>query len=1448
MARQADGTVKISTELDNSGLKKNLTGMGGSLKAIFGSIAKLAGGVAIAAILKQSKQAFDAVVENETRLAQVMRNTMGASDDQIRSILALTEAQQALGIVEDDVQVAAAQELGTYLELSDSLKTLIPVMNDMLAQQYGYNATQEAGVSIATMMGKVMDGQVNALSRYGYKFTEAQEKVLKFGDESQRAATLAEVVGQSVGGMNFALAQTDVGRQRQLANTFGDIKESLGAAINQITVMFLPGLSAVANALATVANYARMAAQYVAMLFGKALSFGGAADSAGGAANNAAGAMDNMAGSAGGAAKAQDDLADATKGAGKAAKGALAAFDQLNVLQQDSGGGGGGGSGGGGGGGGGGGLPGGGAIGIMEDIEISSDMENALSAIRDWLTRVWSASEPTRKALANLWTEVQRFGAFTWEGLKGFYDNFLKPVGVWTLGEGFPRFVGAVTDGLEQVNWGNVLSALNDLWESVSKFTITAGEGLVNLWEKVISPLISATFNIAVPVFLGLLKGVIDVLTPIVEAFMRAGAWLWENFLEPLGAWVGSKVVDFLTALTGGLGDAATFLRDNQTYLDAGAEVLVSLGAAYAGIKTALAGWMAIKSGAGALATGITKIGAAIAAHPALAIAVMVGAGIIIIAGKIHEANEQAKAEELAKRFGTLTLSMEDMQAICDTIQTPFTSAMDMVKAQSEKAKTAAANVKTLNDTLATTVVEATFDISLDEDEQANLQTAVENLISGVETSITERKIELKLQTEAFFGTEDETGGGAALMAAFDAYLAPLEEQAKKHSQTLRDQMTAALQDGVIDETERKAIAETQKRLMEIMAEINSFEARIALEGAIVEFEKDGLSLESFKTLMEYIDNDVQAKLDEEDQMYFYLRAAAKVMFDGDPEGLADEMAKIETQHEINQIEIKVAEGAVRMEHFGQMLQNYADNELKNFKFGDFAGGLPDASRYFEGAVNTALSDMGDEWNIDTPYGLSEAIRFRMSELYDDFRLDATEISVAEDLLAAMDISPETVQAMIDKYAADGKAIPQALIDSITDAGMLAQLVEASKAPSYALNEGAAALIDELSAKLLADGGATMEEAAALIAEYEPKIANALSGALADGIANTDLSPGSPASEKAQEAAALVVDTVSGEVENSAEQVGEAGEAMLEGAAGEAAMTAATESGETLSDGNTTGYVDGMAAQAPAYADASEQSAEVVEEAFDGEGTGTAMGETTGEAVGPALESKQPEINESASVTGQSLEAAFVEATDGNALGANWAQAVADGATGQEAYLKAAGAKVGRALEGGTKTALDINSPSRVGEDIGENFGSAVGDSTVDTIRRITSAIVSAMDTLISRMESVISTFSPPPLEIPLTAGAFAMPNIPTPPVVRGALIPPSAAVDSSYQRGVDPEALGDMIRHIVREEGMGSDRPINLTLALNGDLAALTRVLRPQFRAEDERIGTTLITGGDYA
>ena len=118
-------------------------------------------------VFKGLTDAYAAQSSGETRLGQAMSNTMGATAEEVQSIKDLCSAQQQLGVIGDEVQLAAAQELATYLEYSDSLKAIIPVMNDMAAQQYGLGASAESVTQIATMLGKVMNGQTEALSFSG---------------------------------------------------------------------------------------------------------------------------------------------------------------------------------------------------------------------------------------------------------------------------------------------------------------------------------------------------------------------------------------------------------------------------------------------------------------------------------------------------------------------------------------------------------------------------------------------------------------------------------------------------------------------------------------------------------------------------------------------------------------------------------------------------------------------------------------------------------------------------------------------------------------------------------------------------------------------------------------------------------------------------------------------------------------------------------------------------------------------------------------------------------------------------------------------------------------------------------------------------------------------------------------------------------------------------------
>lgn len=207
----------------------------------------------VSSSMKAFTEANQAQQEAETKLARVMRNTMDASDNEIQSIKDLTAAQQKLGVIGDEVQLAGAQELGMFLSQSESFKQLIPAMNDLTAKQHGLKATQEQSAQVAAMMGKAMKGNTMMLERAGIEFTEAQKKILKFGNEEERAATLAEAMEKQVGGMNEALANTPEGKLKQAQDRMGDIKETAGNIFNSLKMAALPALNVAMEFLERIA-------------------------------------------------------------------------------------------------------------------------------------------------------------------------------------------------------------------------------------------------------------------------------------------------------------------------------------------------------------------------------------------------------------------------------------------------------------------------------------------------------------------------------------------------------------------------------------------------------------------------------------------------------------------------------------------------------------------------------------------------------------------------------------------------------------------------------------------------------------------------------------------------------------------------------------------------------------------------------------------------------------------------------------------------------------------------------------------------------------------------------------------------------------------------------------------------------------------------------------------
>lgn len=223
------------------GLRDRMDNARDGSMALLGGVTAVAAGVTAFGVA--SFNAFNEANANATKLQTLMGNVKGATQEQTEALLEQADALQAVGVVEGDALVAGQAQLATFQLQSDSIAKLTPAMADMAAQIKGTNATSEDMVNIGNLVGKVMGGQVGALSRYGVSLSDAQAKQIAQGTEMEKAAVLAEVLEQNFGGVNEALRNTPEGKIAAAKQTFGDFMETIGEFIATLITPLIDGFN-----------------------------------------------------------------------------------------------------------------------------------------------------------------------------------------------------------------------------------------------------------------------------------------------------------------------------------------------------------------------------------------------------------------------------------------------------------------------------------------------------------------------------------------------------------------------------------------------------------------------------------------------------------------------------------------------------------------------------------------------------------------------------------------------------------------------------------------------------------------------------------------------------------------------------------------------------------------------------------------------------------------------------------------------------------------------------------------------------------------------------------------------------------------------------------------------------------------------------------------------------
>jgi hypothetical protein len=179
------------------------------------------------------------------------------------------------------------------------------------------NSLLTDSVGIQKNVAKMWDEYAKSIGTTANRLDDAQKRQAEFNGFMVEGGVFA--------GAAAGYTSTYAGQVSSLSASFYNLKVAIGNSIIPIISRILPYIQSAINALVVFFN---KVATIMSLLFGVDISA---------SATSTSDALDTVTDSTNAAADAQDNLSDSTEAAGKAAKGALAAFDDLDVLQQDTG-------------------------------------------------------------------------------------------------------------------------------------------------------------------------------------------------------------------------------------------------------------------------------------------------------------------------------------------------------------------------------------------------------------------------------------------------------------------------------------------------------------------------------------------------------------------------------------------------------------------------------------------------------------------------------------------------------------------------------------------------------------------------------------------------------------------------------------------------------------------------------------------------------------------------------------------------------------------------------------------------------------------------------------------------------------------------------------------------------------------------------------------------------
>lgn len=484
----ADGSINIDTKINEGGFNKGI-------EQITGAVSGMAQAIGIAfgvdQIIQFGKGAVDAASQMSNALIglQSILNGQGRSFQDAKKFI---DSYIADGLVPASNAITAYKNLASRGYSDDQIQKTMTALKDSAAfgRQASYSlgdAVESATEGLKNENSILVDnaGVTKNVAKMWEDYAKAHGKAAaQLTKEEKILAETSGIMEESKFQVGDAakVAQTYSGKMAALGASFQGFKTAVGNAIIPAVAMVIPYITQLVNWLTSLAS---TFAQVTSALFG----------------NAQAASMQQAASSTSEAATAQDDLAKSTDKATKAAKGSLAAFDELNVLQQNK-------------------------VTPAETTAAAAVTPVASGAVADVIPQgvldqvaqfrdaVLEMLAPLAEPFERLKAQIFELGGTIWDGLKWAWENILVPFGTWLITAAAPVFIDLLAAAVNTLN--GILIAVQP--------------ALIWLWDNFLKPVAEWTG----------------------QAFLDALGWITDR-LNELATWIRTNPDQFMAVFGGAL-------------------------------------------------------------------------------------------------------------------------------------------------------------------------------------------------------------------------------------------------------------------------------------------------------------------------------------------------------------------------------------------------------------------------------------------------------------------------------------------------------------------------------------------------------------------------------------------------------------------------------------------------------------------------------------------------------------------------------------------------------------------------------------------------------------------------------------------------------------------------------------------------------------------------------